>query len=46
MSVELYQSLTDASGQNKHIWAGEWQRELESSKMQIQILLKTKLINK
>lgn len=42
VSLELYQSITDAPGQNNPIWAGEWQREPKSSRLQIQILLKTK----
>lgn len=46
VSVELYQSITDASGQNKHIGAGQWQREAKSTKLQILILLETKVINK
>lgn len=46
VSVELYQSITDVSEQNKHIGAGEWHREAKSANLQIQSLLETKVINK
>lgn len=46
VSVKLYQSVTDTSGQNEHIGAREWLREAKRAKLHIQILLETKVINK
>lgn len=46
VAVELYECVTDASGQNKHIRAGKWQKEAKSAKLQIQLLLERKLPKK